>query len=200
MKISNSEGGGFQTVGSGTYAGVCIRVLDIGTQKTTYGDKRQVVIFWELNELMSDGRPYLVNHYYNATLGVPDKPSKLREHLVAWRSKEFTSEEESGFEIANILGKSCQITMAPSVDGKKTNVKGVAALMKGMPALKPTVEPFMLSADNFSKEKFNSLSEYWQKTMLSAPEYQSVLGGVDEVISGPTVSETKDDDGDDIPF
>ena len=196
MKFQASSGEGFKSPDAGLYVGVCTKIIDIGTHDGLYGPKHQVVIFWELSEEMDDGRPFQVNKWYNFTLGSPDKPSNLRKDLVAWRGKQFTPEEENGFEAKNILGKCCTINMVLHKDGSKTGVGTVTGLMKGQAAIKPVDKPVIFSIDEWDQAVFDGLTDFWKKQIMTSEEYAHRNHG--EPVDTP--DEDGDSDDSQIPF
>lgn len=203
MKVKGNETGDFQRPEPGTYLARCVRIIDLGTQTGEYQGKptvrRQVVIGWELpTELIPEGeyqgQPFLVTKFYTASL---NEKATLRHDLVNWRTREFTDKELDGFDLANILGKPCMVTLSPTETGK-IKVTGVTACPRGT-----TVPPQVNDSLNFSLERgefnptvFESLSDWFKDTIRQSPEYRDVSKGV-------CVEDVKDidlGDGDDIPF
>lgn len=100
----------------GVHDAVCVDVIDLGMQKTDWGEKPKIKIVWELGTKMEDGRPFVVSKQYNRTLSKNNAgvPSGLRKDLESWRGKPFTAEElrgptGQGFDIEVLIGKTCQI-------------------------------------------------------------------------------------------
>lgn len=126
----------YEIMEAGTYPMRCIQVVELGTHQVEYQgemkDRKELMIVWETNELMEDGRPFTVN--WRGTNSLNEK-SKLYSMLTAWRGRKFTPEELKGFELKNILDKCClgNITKETSKSGKDFNkVTGVMPLPKGM--------------------------------------------------------------------
>lgn len=203
MKVSD-KGGGFEQIAPGTYVARCIRLIDIGTQKGEYQGKpnsrRQVVIAWETpDQLMSEGdsagKPFIVSNFYTASLG---EKANLRHDLVAWRGREFTEEELEGFDLKNILGKTCMLSIVQN-DKHKSIVKGVMALPKGA-TVPPQVNPTLyFSLDEFDPKVFESLPKYFKEKIMATPEYADILAKTKspEQTGGPVADEFFDDA---IPF
>ncbi len=143
MSLTVKETSGPQ-VPAGTHIAICFGVVDIGTQPDTgFGEKKKLVIMWELpHERMTfDGqeKPMAISRFYGHSLS---KKANLRKDLVGWRGREFTAEELQGFELKNVLGKPCQVSVVVNENGKSV-VDSVVAIPKGMkvePAFNPLVE------------------------------------------------------------
>ena len=96
----------------------CYAVVDLGTQKTEWKGNtkkvRKVVLIWELHrhtiEIEKNGEkidaPRVISRIFTLSLG---KKSHLRPFLVSWRGKNFTPEEEKGFNIKTVLEAPCTL-------------------------------------------------------------------------------------------
>lgn len=141
MAITASDSGGkdFKKVPPGCHFAICNMVVDLGTQESTYkGQKKtqpKVYIRWEVpDERVSytkDGKdiegPCSIGTMYTLSLS---QKALLRRDLENWRGKLFTEAELKGFDITVLAGKSCQIIVQHSEDGKYANVTGVMAVSK----------------------------------------------------------------------
>lgn len=172
MKLTDSGGGGFEDPEVGSYAATGLKIIDLGTRESDYqGQKRQrreLILGWELDEKMSDGRPFVVSEFYTASLS---EKATLRKVLAGWRGRDFTPEELQGFNPRVILGKSCILSLAKNDKGK-IKVSSVGKLPKGM--VGPTlVNPIVyFSLDEFDRATFDSLSEGVKKLIVQSPEYK----------------------------
>jgi len=125
----------FEPAPEGLHRAVCVDVVDLGMQDTAYGQKRKVQIRWQIEELRSDGKPFLVLKKYTASL---HKKSKLRPDLESWRGKGFTDEETEKLDLDNLIGKQCQlnVTHVSFADGGIfAAVNAVVPAPRGMPPL-----------------------------------------------------------------
>ena len=194
MKVSGN-GGTFKHPEPGTVNAICTRVIDLGTQETTWqGQKktaRKVLIGWEIDQQMDDQRPFLVTARYTASI---HPKSVLGQHLEAWRGRPFSEEELKAFDLNKILGACCLLTIVR--DGEYSNVKGVAKLPKGMAPLEPHGPLTLLDLENYSEEVYSSLSEPLRATIAKSPEFQKATG---EVADAPEGGAGKLD-AEDIPF
>lgn len=180
MQFKDSGSGTFEQPPVGTEVARCIKVIDIGTQKSEYQGKvnikRQVIIGWELpNSLMTEGeyagKPFAVSKFYTASL---NEKANLRADLANWRGRDFTPEELSGFDAKNILAKPCMLSLTENDKGK-VRVTGVMAIPKGIqvpPQVNPTV---YFSLDEFDAAVFAELSDGYKKLIEVSPEYQQII-------------------------
>lgn len=175
MKWTDS-GGSFEQPEPGTYAAVCYKVLDIGTQESEYqGQKtvrRQVIIGWEISEKMSDGRPFVVSKFYTQSL---NEKATLRHDLAGWRGRDFTPDELAGFDAKNILGKPCMLSLTLSDKGR-IKVSSVAKLPKGMESPKQVNPSMFLSLEpsEYNPSVFEAQSEKIKAMIMASPEWQSL--------------------------
>lgn len=206
--VKGSEGGNYTPAPEGNHRAVCTRVVDLGTQPGgQWGPKRKVRLTWELtDEIMEytdrDGikrsGPYLVSKSYNLTLGVSQKPSLLRADLESWRGKPFTAEEETGFDLAQLLNAPCLVNVVHEEgnNGKLyANIKSVARLPKGMERPQANGETIYFNFDEWDGVTLPPLSDKMLDVLRTAPEWttrKALAAGPGEPAHG--------DDGEDIPF
>lgn len=139
------EGGDYPIMEEGVKLAACIGLYDLGTQYQEKWDKeiRKVLIIWEIPEerieINEEDKPRAISKRYTLSL---HQKAQLRKDLEAWRGRAFTDEELQGFDLKNILGKSCQIQIIHNqVDGKTyANIAAIMALPKGILPLNPENE------------------------------------------------------------
>lgn len=153
-----------QQVSAGTHIAACYRIVDIGTQPDTgYGERKKIVIFWELpgETVTVDGqqKPMGVSKIYTRSL---HKKASLRQDLAAWRGRDFNKEELAGFELKNILGKGCQVTVEHNDEGK-AKVSHVVGLPKGVAAPVVTNALVEYSVEDGKNEVYKALPEWVRK-------------------------------------
>lgn len=202
MLIKEEGGGTFENPKPDTYVATCRQIIDLGTQDSDYqgvkSSKHQVLVGWELDELMEDGRPFVVSKFYTASL---NEKSNFRHDLASWRGRDFTADELAGFDPSAILGKSCQLGIILNEKGK-TKVGTVTKLHKSMSA-PPLVNPIVyFSFMKFDQAVFDGLSQGIKDIIMKSPEWANQHG---RTIAPKPVSVTPEadfDDGfeDDIPF
>lgn len=135
---ASGDGGNFEPAPAGTYRAVCVDVVDLGVLDVSWQGqtKRQhkINVAWVIDEEREDGKPFMVFKRY--TLSLSEKAS-LRKDLESWRGRKFTREEEMGFDVETVVGKSCVLGVAHAEKSGTTyaNVTSISPLMKGMQAM-----------------------------------------------------------------
>lgn len=204
MPTLPKPGDSFEQAPEGTHLAVCTGIVDLGTQHEEYQGKardvHQMMIMWELvDEAMSNGERFGVMRSY--TWSVHEKAA-LRKDLEAWRGAAFKESDfgDGGFEIKNVLGKSC-LVMVGRTSTDKAKVVGVAAKPKGMPSPTPSREPIYLwlSPEEFSEEHFDALSDFWKGKVKASPEYLLITAPKPRTPNGGSQKFSPDLD-DEIPF
>ena len=177
MIVKDAGGGDFEQPEAGTYSAKSYKLIDIGTQAGEYQGKqtmrRQVILGWELDEPMSDGRPFAVSKFYTASLS---EKATLRHDLESWRGRAFTEDELGGFTLQAILGKPCMLALTKTDKGK-VKVTAVSKLPKGMQAMKAANPILYFSLDDFDPEVFAGLSDGIKRMIMQSPEYQAAVRG-----------------------
>lgn len=203
MKWTDS-GGSFEQPEPGTYAAVCYKLVDIGTQVGEYqGQKtirRQVIVGWEINELMTTkehaGKPFVVSKFYTQSL---HENATLRHDLAGWRGRDFTPEELLGFNAKDIIGKSCMLSLVLN-EKNKINIASVSKLPKGMEAPKQINDTVYLSLEpgEFNHAAFDIQSEKIKAMITASPEWELLQAPKQSV---PDRGKSGFEDmADDIPF
>jgi len=202
---ATTSGTSYKSVPPGTYSARCFKVIDLGTQKRDYNGKvsyaHQVMIVWELpTELIEEGeyagQPYAVAKFY--TLSLHEK-ANLRKDLEAWRGRAFSEEELKGFDLHNIIGKPCMVSVIHSDTGK-TKVNGVMALVRGMTlheAINPSV---VFDIDKWDDATFDSFSDGIKEIIKRSEEARFKGEKIDRSVEYDEASPSPYDIGSDIPF
>ena len=102
------KGSDFTPCPEGVCNGVCVDVVDLGIVDGNFGPKHMLKVVWETDQLMDDGRPFIVNKRYSASL---NEKSNLFKDLKAWRGKPFTSDELRAFDMEKVIGAPCQLVI-----------------------------------------------------------------------------------------
>jgi hypothetical protein len=192
MKFS-ATGDKFENPEPGSYAAVCIRMIDMGTQESTWEGAtkmaHKVKIVWELSEKMKDGRPFITSRDFTVSL---HQKSTLRAFLNGWRGRDFTEEELSGFDPKVLIGKGCLLSLVQK--GEYVNVASASRLPKGMEA--PVVQnpTIFFSLSDFEQTEFDKLSDKIKEKIMLSPEYKSLKG------KGKTDEEFSPEDDDTLAF
>lgn len=193
----DTGGGDFQQAPTGTHPAICVQIVDIGTQHSEYQGKptarNQIIVRWELpHEQMDDGQPFIVSRFYTNSLS---EKANLRADLEGWRGRKFTEEELNGFDLQNILGKPCLISIISNEKGKSI-VNSVMALPKGSTVPKPHNKPHAFWIDEWDDEAFAELPKGFQDLIRKSDEY---IGKDEREAPEPRRGSVEDMD-DDIPF
>lgn len=188
---------------TGSWTGICIRVIDLGTQEKQFKGKTKMVrmsqIVWEIpDQLDGENKPLTISKSYTASLA--DK-ANLRKDLEGWRGRPFTEEELAGFEVSNIIGKPCLLNLV-TVQGQKGErvvVAGISPLPKGMPAPPKATyhSKFVYSLEEHDPEIWNQLSERMQDWINRSEERQSAPKAIAPAVPAGNASNMTDDE---IPF
>lgn len=188
----NSGSAGFQNPTPGTHPALCTKVIDLGTQPTSYQGKpgtpqRKLRLFWELAEKMADGRPLIAVKKYTASL---NEKATLRKDIETWTGTKLTAAQIEKFNPKILLGKGCLLSLVEN--GEFVNVNAVMKLPAGTAAPAAFGEMVYFDLDAFDPAVFEAFSESTKKLIESSPEYRA-LGHADAPDQPPTTP-------DDIPF
>jgi len=192
----DTGGGDFQDAPIGTHIARCIRLIDLGTHESEYqGTKtkrNQIVVGWELpTELMDDQQPFIVHKFYTNSLS---EKSKLRPDLEAWRGRPFSSTELDGFDLEQILGKCCLVSVIAKQNGG-VKVGGLMALPKGTKVPPAHNDCWAYWIESHSEDAFAKVPKGFQKMIMESDEMRD---GGPKREPGEDADEPKLDD--EIPF
>ena len=184
--IAKESVSNFKPVPPGMHLARCFKIIDLGTQRSEWNgevkDRHMVMLQWEVHSedeagnplITPNGEPMSISKNYANTLS---PKSSLRLHLSSWRGRDFTSEELRGFELKNVLGVWCMVTVKASLgkDGKEyTNVDSVnpvpaAIKAAGFPV--PFSKPEMFDLSKPDMAVFGNLNERLKAKIMAAPEW-----------------------------
>lgn len=130
---------------AGNHRAICCRVIDLGTQSYEFNGEairaHKVLLGFELSdEPAADGSPLQISQEFTASL---HEKSKLRPFLESWRGRAFTPQELARFDLANLLGQPCLISVIHEVSKKGKSfaaISGVGRMPKGMAAPEPVAD------------------------------------------------------------
>lgn len=140
MIVSETNTGTYTPCPAGSYLARCVRLVDLGTQTTDYqGEAKtahKVLIAFEVLDTdtrRDDGEPFVLSKRY--TLSLHEKAA-LRKELASWRGRDFTPDELRGFDLKNVLGQACFISVVETTKGDRTysNIASIMKPPKGMQA------------------------------------------------------------------
>lgn len=168
----------YENPDAGNYVARCIQVVELGTQHVPANkynsepkDQKQILIVWELAELMQDGRPFTVNNNYNNLIS---EKSSLCKMLESWRSKPFTPEERKRFDLGKILDVGCMVNIVKAkseTTGKEyVNVKSVTPLPKGIKPPERVNQLVNFGISDLGTPEFEKLWPWVQKKIMNSKE------------------------------
>ena len=183
---SNKE---FKLVPQGTHLARCYRIIDLGTQQTEWQGQekflRKIMVAWEIHGEDDTGQPIKTDEgepmaiFKNYTLSWSEN-SNLRKDLQAWRGAPWTDQEAIRFDLKNILGQWCMISVVhrPGANGKTyANVWGLTPVpgvikRQGMPDPYNDVQIFRLADPDWGL--FDTFGKGLKAKIESSPEYQAI--------------------------
>ena len=185
--IAKGSESGFKPVPEGTHLARCYRIVDLGTQESTYlgqvKTQRKVMLQFECHgqdengfELVTrDGEPMSISKNYTLSIG---EKARLRQDLESWRGKAFTREELNGFELKNLLGVWAMISVikTPGENGKEyANINAITPVpvvvkKNGLPPHYNEAKIF--SIDDPDMELFGTFSDYLKGKIEGSPEWR----------------------------
>lgn len=140
VMVSGNNSTDFKPAPAGTHQAVCVDVIDLGMVKTTFQGKEKmqhkVSVRWQIDELMENGKRFIVQKRYTASL---HEKSHLRHDLESWRNRPFTEAEIQGFDLEHLIGANCLLGIIHDKRDGKTwaNVTSVLPLGKSMQKIAP---------------------------------------------------------------
>lgn len=200
----------FKPCPAGNHLARCYRVIDLGTQKTSWKGveqaKKQILLTWELhgedpdgNPLVTDdGKPLVISRRFTPSLGAK---ATLRAFLIAWRGRDFTDDELQGFNLKNILDKWCMVNITHTHKNDKTyaNVVNISAVPSAIKkaGLPDSVNPLVwFDIDEPDMAVYSEFPDYLKDIIAASPEWRMH----EEVGSNSPQTNIKDEDDEDVPF
>ena len=149
-------------------------IVDMGTQETNFGAKRQVMLTWELPlqthvfDEDKGAQPLVRNKTYTMSL---HEKSGLRKAVRGILGKDIEGE----FDLFDLIGANCMLNLIEvERDGKKyINIDGITPLMDGM-AKKEPEEIKKLDLDEFDMNDYMELYGWVQERIAASPEYKKL--------------------------
>jgi hypothetical protein len=216
----SSSSSSFIPVPAGSHLARCYRIIDLGTQQTEYLGQikhlRKVMFGWELHGEDNEGNPLLTEKgdpmaiFKNYTLSLNEK-ANLRLDLQGWRGKQFTDEESQRFDISNVLGAWCMLSVLhrPGKDGNKmfANVASISPVpaqvrKMGLPDGTNSLQMFRLAEPDMTL--FETFSKGLKEKIEASPEWRALKSTKAPARASKAASGTSstgfDDMDDDMPF
>lgn len=215
LNVKDTGGSGdFKIVEAGTHTAVCTQIVDVGPQETPFGQKELVFLRFEIPSERVEWTdasgnpkegPSVIWTNYTASLS---EKANLRKHLESWRGKKFTQEELGGFDMKNLLGVPCTLSVVhnEAKNGRTyANISSISGLMKGMAKPEPEGDVFAFDIEYHSSAELGELPEWLRnkvETGLRLMKEQRGFRNAPQDEPPPTREGMVDDDFDDkdIPF
>lgn len=211
LTVNGESSTSIAPVEEGTHLGVCSMLIDLGMQYSEIYKKsqRKVLIGWELPdetiEIDGEQKPRVLSKRYTANLS---EKSNLRKDLASWRGRDFTPDELKAFDLKNIVGASCLLTIIHSKSGEKTyaNIQSVVKLPKGMAKQALSEPPVVFDLDTDPLERVDDMPQWIAELIKKSETYQTRITPPITAASnqpapdGNTFQELADDAGGELPF
>jgi hypothetical protein len=211
LTVNGESAPSIAPVEEGTHLGVCSMLIDLGMQYSEVYKKsqRKVLIGWELPdetiEIDGEMKPRVLSKRYTANLS---EKSNLRKDLASWRGRDFTPDELKAFDLKNIVGASCLLTIIHSKNGEKTyaNIQSVVKLPKGMAKQALSEPPVVFDLDTDPLERVEDMPAWIAELIKKSETYQARItppvtaANNQPVPDGNTFQELSDDAGSELPF
>jgi len=223
--VATDAGGGTprEPIPAGIQTAICWSIYDVGTQSYEFEGnmiiQRKIIIIWEVPahrpKIEKDGvekdLPMVISEEYTLSL---NEKANLRKALESWRGKVFTLEELKGFDLRNVMGKTCQLQIIhkPKKNGDIfAKIQNVLPAPEGVTLKNPENPPVYYDMEenkfDFPPEMlpwvFKKIQLSAEYVAFNAPSYgegknQPVAVPAGEVVAPPdTGVDTK---GNEIPF
>ncbi len=147
--IARAKNENYDLPEAGNFQGVIFATYDGGMQPNKFKPNEERVhkmkFGIELNKLYIDGefKGQRMTRYPEFTVSL-GKKSNLRPVVVAFLGRDLTKEEEEGFELNNLIGWNCQVSILHRVSESTGNAYAVTRLspiLDGIPLIKPILKP-----------------------------------------------------------
>lgn len=176
-----------EPLSEGLHQAVCVAVVDLGTQyNKTYGKYQpKIMLTWEILdetiEINGEDLPRNISKPFTCSMS---EKSTLRKMLRSWRGREFNEAEMQAFDLRNVLGKGCQLSILhrEGTDGTKyANVDNIVNWPKGLPVPVPHGELISFDIDSLKdgEEALLNLPEWLQSKIKESEEWKALQGGQD---------------------
>ena len=166
-----------EAIPEGVYSAICTRLVDLGDQynKMFGSTARKIMICWEIPAVTIDiddvPMPKMISREFTLSLG---KKSALRPFLESWRGKAFTDTDLTGFDLKNILGKSCQIQIIHNEAGYE-RISSVMAMPTGSADINPATELLYFDLSDVNcMDVFALLPAWMQNKVKESPQFQNL--------------------------
>lgn len=187
-KAETKSASSFTPAPVGMHLARCFRVIDLGTQKTSWQGvekfNQKILIQFEIHSEDADGNPLLTDK--GEPLSISKRytfsfyeNSTLCKDLGSWRGSPFTKQErDAGVNLEKLLGVWAMLNVTKELgsDGKEyTNIETinpVPAQIKKVGLPEAHNDTLIYSIEKSGQQDFDKLSEGVKKTIQNSPEWQ----------------------------
>lgn len=190
LVVKRKKKSAFPPIAAGTYAAVCVGIIDIGEQYSAtfknYSDKLMMIFEIPSETIDIDGeqKPRWISKEYAQSLS---EKSNLYKMLTSWLGRALTETELEGFDLFELLGRGCFINLLTEKkeSGEYNSISAVMGLPKGMETPKTETELVGFSmTDGFDDEIFGRVPEWISEKIKKSTQYQKLYAKT-EVIDFP---------------
>lgn len=201
MPIARESGGDFTPAPAGTHVARCFGMISLGTQMPNnpqFNPAFKIMLMFELPDEPIGDKCMTVSKEYTCSLS---EKANLRHDLESWRGREFTPEELKGFDVSQVVGHPCMLSVVhqTSQKGKKyAKIASVAKLPKNMQAAAPVHEVVRYEIEDGKNGVFQGLPDFIQKKIASCVEWVNPAPA--QQIEDEVPEDDPGMDGEDVPF
>lgn len=175
MSFTATEKSDYQPIPEGTHRAVCSALIDLGHQEAFGTIKPQLLMRFEFPDCRvsreRDGQevsePMTKWQFYTNSL---NRKANLRRDLESWRGRGFTKEELAGFDVRNIVGHACQISIIHdhSGDQVRDKIRTIGKLIGDGPNPQPELTVIRYSQEEGEIEQWDILPNWIQEKIGQA--------------------------------
>lgn len=201
MYVTAPKQSSFKPVPPGSHLARCYRIIDFGTQKTEFAGQIkflhkgmfQFEVYGEDedgNPLVTEkGEPMSISKNYTMSLG---EKTALTADLESWRGKAFTGDERNRFNLKNVIGQWCLITVTKTEgrDGKEySNIVSISPVPAAMKASKPEpkTEARIFDLSDPDMSLYETFSDRIKEKIQLSPEWKALNGKKTEDFNDETI-------------
>lgn len=163
---------------AGTYLGVCIGVIGLGEQETTFSGKTRYVekikfifeIPSETIEQDGEQRPRQLSTDFSVAR---KSTSRMRQFMSGWMGKTLTDDEYLGMEYFDLIGRNAILNVVRSEDNQYANIAAAAPPLRGTAPVTATTEPLRFDVDEWDDAVFEKLPDYLQERIKKSTQYKN---------------------------
>lgn len=162
-------------VSPGTHIGVCVGVIDVGTQSSEKfkSTAPKIRIVWELSgqTVTVDGKqePRILSREYTNTASAK---GALRAMMSSWNGVQYTDETFQGYLVREQIGKPAMLNVVLNETGEYANISAVIPVPAGMTVPPAVTPPIVWDMDEWTDEGFAALPEWVRNRIMQSEEYK----------------------------